>query len=109
MTDQLALDFARAQGELGIAASQIRAEIVDPGFTERAAKFAYTLLCAHGPMTGEQIVDRCRALGFTPPDDRAFGAVIKWLLRRSMIERVGTGPRLKGHGTAGASVWRARA
>lgn len=107
MTHTPDLFEARAQGDAGILHSQVRAEHDSPGFTERAAKFAYTLLTAYGPMTGERLVDKCRALGFAPPDDRAFGAVIKWMLRRNMIRQEGWADRAKGHGTGGARVWMA--
>ena len=66
------------------------------------------LLADGRPRSGEEIVDHCQRLGITPHDARAFGAVIGTLARRGQIEAVGFAARRKGHGTAGARVWRVK-
>ncbi len=77
------------------------------GFDADAARAAVLELLADGrPRSGEEIVDHCQRLGLVPHDARAFGAVIGTLARRGQIEAVGFAARRKGHGTAGARVWR---
>jgi hypothetical protein len=58
-----------------------------------------------GPATGEVLVWACKDAGITPHDDRAFGSVIKKLSAGNLIEKIGYGPRHKGHGTSGAIIW----
>jgi hypothetical protein len=61
---------------------------------------------ARRPMSGEELVDRVQARGLVPHDARAFGPVFGTLARRGLIEAVGFAARRKGHGTAGARLWR---
>jgi len=59
------------------------------------------------PMTGEELVDHCQRLGLVPHDARAFGSVFRGLSEKRLIVSVGFAARRKGHGTAGARLWRA--
>lgn len=79
------------------------------GFDADAARAAVLelLRTAGRPMSGEELVDACQARGLVPHDARAFGPVFGTLARRGLIEAVGFAPRRKGHGTAGARMWRA--
>lgn len=104
MTQQMTLDWARQQGDAGILRAQVRAENAAPDFTRRACAYALALIATRGPMSGEAIVDACRAAGFTPPDDRAFGAVFKRALREGATV-IGQCARRKGHGSAGGKVY----
>jgi len=100
-------EAARAAGRAGMAAAEAAAERAIPDFTDRALAVALTILADGRDRTGEQLVDEIKATGLTPPrGDRSFGAVIHALVRRGHIRRVGYAPRTKGHGTAGASIWR---
>ena len=85
---QFTIDDAIRAGHLGMA---------------RAAYLA-ALLVDRGPMSGEDLVDAARAAGFTPADDRAFGAAFQRLLRDG-AKVVGTCPRRKGHASAGGKVY----
>ena len=104
MTQQMTLDWARQQGDAGILRAQVRAENAAPDFTRRACAYALTLIATRGPMSGEDIVDACRAAGYCPPDDRAFGAVFKLALREG-ARVVGLASRRKGHGSSGGKVY----
>lgn len=79
-----------------------------PGsWLEDACNAALRVLRRIGPATGEEVVDRLKGEGWAVRDDRAFGAVFGRLSRDGQIQRGGYARRLKGHGTAGAIVWRA--
>jgi hypothetical protein len=58
-------------------------------------------------MSGEELVDHCQRRGLVPHDARAFGPVFASLSKQGRIEAVGFAARRKGHGTAGARMWRA--
>lgn len=60
---------------------------------------------AEGATTGEVLTWTCKDAGIVPHDDRAFGAVLAKLSRKGLIVKIGSGPRHRGHGTAGATVW----
>jgi hypothetical protein len=78
------------------------------GFDKSAAADAVLELLADGrARSGEELVDHCQRLGLVPHDARAFGPVIAGLARKGLIEAVGFAARRKGHGTAGARLWRA--
>lgn len=97
------------QREQGIAAGEAcTAKAERRGFDRQAAAEVVitTLQAAGGPLTGEQLVNACLAAGHVPHDARAFGPVIAGLVRHGRIEAVGFAPRQKGHGTAGARLWR---
>jgi hypothetical protein len=80
------------------------------GFDAAAARAAVLELLADGrARSGEELVDHCQRLGLVPHDARAFGPVIAGLARKGMIEAVGFAARRKGHGTAGARLWKATA
>ena len=105
---QLSLPLAQRLGEHAMQRGQIRAENAEPGFTERAAEFIAWYLRAMGEgVPGEKLTDVCKLHGIKPPDDRAFGAVFKMLVRRGEIRQAGWCERAKGHGTGGGRVWEA--
>lgn len=58
-----------------------------------------------GPLSGETLTDSCKAAGYVPHDDRAFGQVYYKLKKTGAIEIVGTGNRTKGRGTSGLNIW----
>jgi hypothetical protein len=80
------------------------------GFDAAAAReeILTILVKAGRPMSGEELVDHCQQRGLVPHDARAFGPVFGTLARRGLIEAVGFAARRKGHGTAGARLWRAK-
>lgn len=96
---------ARAIGEEAAQACTDKAERVADFDGEGARTFVLGWLRRHGPMSGEALTDACKAHGFRPHDDRAFGAVFGVLVRRNEIRCVGSCERTKGHGTAGGRVW----
>jgi hypothetical protein len=100
-----ARDAGRAAGEACLKnAEQTTA------FDAAAAKAAVIKLLADGvARSGEQLVDHCESLGIVPHDARAFGPVFSALARAGEIESVGFTARKKGHGTAGARMWKATA
>lgn len=63
------------------------------------------LRAAEGPVSGEDLVDRCLAAGIETHDGRAFGVVFASLNRAGLIRCAGYGLRRKGHGTGGARLW----
>lgn len=100
---QLSLEWSRELGERGIRRAASNAERFQPGFTRHAAAFMLACL-ARGDMSGEDLTDAARRAGYCPPDDRAFGAVFRAILRGG-ARVVGTCPRRKGHGSAGGKVY----
>lgn len=76
-----------------------------PSFREQAEQFIVTYLLAHGPTPGETLTSACVANGIVPHDERAFGVVYMVLSKRGIIAKVGTCPRVKGHGTSGGNIW----
>jgi len=105
--NQLSLPLAIRLGEHAMQRTQIRAEHAEPGFTQRAADFILGYLTDCGPTPGELLTDLAKAKGIRPPDDRAFGAAIKMLVRRGQIRQAGWCERTKGHGCGGGRVWEA--
>ena len=101
--------FALVRGREAAAACLAKAERVTAFDADRARAAVLELLSDGRPRSGEEIVDHCQRLGLVPHDARAFGAVIGTLARRGQIEAVGYAARRKGHGTAGARVWRVKA
>lgn len=79
------------------------------GFDTGAARAAIleALTKSGRAMTGEELVDHCQWLGLVPHDARAFGSVFSGLARNNKIVSVGFAARRKGHGTAGARLWKA--
>jgi len=69
-----------------------------------ARSYVLTLLAA-GPQSGETLTDACKAAGFIPHDDRAFGQVYYGLKKAGLIRVIGQGERSKGHGTTGLNIW----
>lgn len=96
---------AREQGEAAANACVEKAERVAQFDADGARTFVIGWLRRHGQMSGEALTDACKAHGFRPHDDRAFGAVFGVLVRRNEIRCVGSCERTKGHGTAGGRVW----
>ena len=78
------------------------------GFDTDAARAAIldALTRSGRAMTGEELVDHCQRMGLVPHDARAFGSVFKKLANDKQIVAVGFAARRKGHGTAGARLWR---
>lgn len=73
----------------------------------QAAEWILDYLRAVGqPVSGEVLVNYCIASGLVPHDARAFGSIFQRLARAGKIESVGTCARQKGHGTAGALLWK---
>jgi hypothetical protein len=100
--------FALVRGQEAAAACLAKAERVTAFDADRARAAVLELLADGRARSGEEIVDHCQRLGLVPHDARAFGAVIGTLARRGRIEAVGYAARRKGHGTAGARVWRVK-
>lgn len=63
------------------------------------------LRAAAGPMSGEDLVDKCLRAGIETHDGRAFGVVFSSLRSHGLIRCVGFTVRRKGHGTAGGRLW----
>lgn len=102
--------FAQAKAA-GLAAGEACLEkACAAGFdSQRAREEILTVLVkAGGPVSGEELVDHCQRVGLVPHDARAFGPVFKSLVRRGQIEAAGFAARRKGHGTAGARLWRVK-
>ena len=78
------------------------------GFDTGAARAAIleALTKSGRAMTGEELVDHCQRLGLVPHDARAFGSVFAGLAKKNKIVSVGFAARRKGHGTAGARLWK---
>jgi hypothetical protein len=100
--DPAAVDRKRDQA---IARVTQHAEDRRPNFVADAQAFVQRYLAQHGPTSGEQLTLACKAADITPHDDRAFGAVYQGLVRRGVIESVGTIRRERGNGTSGGHVW----
>ena len=79
------------------------------GFDTDAARAAIldALTRSGRALTGEELVDHCQRMGLVPHDARAFGSVFAGLARDKQIVAVGFAARRKGHGTAGARLWKA--
>ncbi len=75
-------------------------------FRARARAFALDFLRVHGPKSGEDITDACKAAGIIPHTDKAFGCIYGALSRQGLIERAGFCERKKGNGTCGGIVWK---
>jgi hypothetical protein len=95
----------RELGQLCAEMATRRAERERKNFSTDAQRLMLDALTENGPMTGEQLVDACKAAELRPADDRAFGSVIGQLSRKRLIRCVGEAQRKKGHGTRGASIW----
>ena len=107
MTQQMTLDWARSQGELGMRRAESSADRRTPGFAARVASYMAALLTARGPMSGEDLVDAAKAAGFPGTgDDRCFGAAFTRLrlehgapiLRSDLLRR-------RGHATSGGRLY----
>jgi len=99
---------ALCRGQVAAQACLAKAERVTAFDGERARAAVLELLADGRARSGEEIVDHCQRLGLVPHDARAFGPVFGTLARHGRIEAVGFTTRRKGHGTAGARVWRAK-
>lgn len=99
---QLTLESAFALADLGMSRA---ASAAGESFAARAR--AAMLDCLHaGPASGEALTDFCVEQGIVTENPRAFGPVIKGLVRDGLIEHAGFGRRVKGHGSAGSNIWR---
>jgi hypothetical protein len=108
---QAALNFdapplaqARAAGEVAMERATAAAERREPSFRERAEALILEKL-RRGPASGEDVTDYVRA-ALPMKDGRALGSIYLSLAHRGLIEKAGSAPRRKGHGTSGAIVWR---
>jgi hypothetical protein len=79
--------------------------VTSDAFRDGASRCITAYLGAHGPQSGELLVEKCKAFGYVPTDDRHFGVVLKKLVAQGKIRCVGYVMRAKGHGTAGGRVW----
>lgn len=91
----------------GLRASEaVTSKAVRRGWDITGAKnYVLTVLKQVGPASGEFLTDACKAAGFVPHDDRAFGQVYYGLKKIGAIEVVGQGTRTKGRGTSGLNIW----
>lgn len=105
ITNAPAFDFALRERDRAMEVVEENAEEVFPGFKELAAVEILRRL-ATGEATGEDLTDHCRKLGIVPHNDRAFGPVMMRLMRSGKIIKAGYGPRRKGHGAPGATLWK---
>jgi hypothetical protein len=97
----------RSAGQAAAEACTAKAERVAAFDTTAAkAEILKALASAGRPMSGEELVDHCQRAGIVPHDARAFGSVFKALSGSGLIEAVGYAARRKGHGTAGARLWK---
>lgn len=103
MTGLPLFDHARARGASQAARCADNAERL--GWDLVGARDWIVGRLAEGDASGEELVLGAKAAGFTPHDDRAFGAIFGGLARRGIIRKVGTVPRRRGHGTSGGIVW----
>lgn len=99
------MSAARQRGEEAAQACVDKAERVADFDRDGCRRFALGWLARHGRASGEAITDACKAHGYRPHDDRAFGAVFGVLSLRNLIRCVGMCERTKGHGTAGGRIW----
>ena len=97
---------AAAVGHAAGEACTSKAERVAEFDADRARAAILEVLADGVARSGEQLVDHCQRLGLVPHDARAFGPVLGTLARRGLIEAVGFAARRKGHGTAGARIWK---
>ncbi len=99
---------ATAAGVSAMQACAAKGEELISDFCIEDARAEVVRLLASGDMTGEALVDRCKAAGHRPHDDRAFGMVFAGLSAAGEIYRISSEPRRKGHGTNGAVLWSLR-
>jgi hypothetical protein len=81
-------------------------------FMARARECVLRYLKKHGPTSGEDLTDMCKAEGISPDpgrDDRDFGWVYQGLSNDKLITKVpGVDvPRRRGHRTSGGNLWKA--
>jgi hypothetical protein len=102
--------FAQAKpaavGQAAAEACAAKAERTTAFDAGRARAAVLEVLADGQARSGEQLVDHCLRLGIVPHDARAFGAVFAGLAKNNKIVSVGFAARRKGHGTAGARLWR---
>jgi hypothetical protein len=76
---------------------------VSRGWDSDAATACILEELSHGDAPAERLVDRCKACGYVPHDDRAFGALFVKLSRAGKIVSVGFVKRRNG---SPQNVWR---
>lgn len=88
-------------------AERCEAKAVSLGWDKSGARWHIVgTLREKGQMTGEALVNSCKARGYVPHDDRAFGSLFAWLSRFKVIYKVFTGGvREKGKGANGLVTW----
>ena len=99
------LQQARTAGEQAGQMCLAFTEAEDSTFSERAARHILLSLRHLQRATGEALTDLCKRDGLVPHDDRAFGPIYARLSKDGRIRRAGWAPRIKGHGTGGATIW----
>jgi hypothetical protein len=98
--------LAREAGRIAGEQCAAKAEGIT-GFSQESARhWILAHLEQHGPTSGEDMVDGMVIAGLVPQDMRAFGPVFAALAREDEIAHYGFTARRKGHGTAGAIIWR---
>lgn len=102
----MTIDDALRAADLGIRRAAARAERDIPDFSRRAASYMAAYLTAHGPTSGEDLVDAAIAAGYTAADARGFGQAFRFLREehRAPVLRSDL-PRRRGHGTSGGRLY----
>ena len=103
---QMTLDEALEARDKGMDQVEENAEKLTPDFAPLAYAFIVKYLSNGHDVSAEDINTACCNSGIIPHDDRAFGPVYLKLMRDGRIVKTGTGPRRKGHGAPGATIWR---
>lgn len=103
------IDEARQQGQIFLELSLRKATRSNPEFAEKAKALILKHLATHGPTSGEDLTDACKAAGIVPEnDDRAFGGVY-FSLANQTCPRIrvlrSDLPRRRGHGTTGGKLY----
>lgn len=91
MNEQLAIDFARARRDDGIARA---GEHAGHAWKRGARGYLLEYVATHtGPFLAEDVRGYAEARGFEiPPDGRAWGAVFRSAARDNVIRKVGYAP-----------------
>lgn len=102
MTAETLFDW---RAERDAAMAQV-AENAGEAFAFEFRTFVLDYLAVHGSATGETLTDSAKVKGIIAHSDKATGPVIAALSRAKLITSCGFAPRLKGHGSGGAHIWR---
>lgn len=106
MNTQSPIDLAREAGTQAATACLAKAQRAAPDFADLAKAAILAHLAAHGPTSGENLVDVALIHGARCKDARAFGGVFQSLARKGLIKCLRSDlPRIRGHGTTGGKLW----